>query len=57
MAIEFSYRDNLLHCEDVPLDAIVAAHGTPVYVYSEGAIRARYGELDTAFSGVEKLIA
>jgi diaminopimelate decarboxylase len=30
----FTLRDGVLHCEDVPLPAIAAAVGTPVYVYS-----------------------
>lgn len=30
----FTYKDGLLHAEDVPLPAIAAAVGTPVYIYS-----------------------
>ncbi len=37
----FSYRDGRLHAEDVPLEALAAAHGTPLYVYTESEIRAR----------------
>lgn len=36
----------------VPLDDIADAVGTPVYVYSADAIRARYRELDAAFAPV-----
>ncbi|HEX7118933.1 MAG TPA: diaminopimelate decarboxylase [Longimicrobiales bacterium] len=46
-----------LYCEDVAADALVAAHGTPLYVYSRTAIVERYRELDAAFSGVDRLIA
>jgi diaminopimelate decarboxylase len=35
----------------VPLSAIAAAHGTPVYVYSTAGIRERYTALDQAFGG------
>lgn len=35
----FQYRDGVLHAEDVPLPAIAAAVGTPVYVYSEATLR------------------
>jgi diaminopimelate decarboxylase len=35
----FAYRDGILHCEDVPLPAIAAAVGTPVYVYSTSTFR------------------
>ena len=34
----FAYRDGLLHAEDVPLSAIAAAVGTPVYVYSRATL-------------------
>lgn len=38
----FDYRDEVLHAEGVPLSAIAADVGTPVYVYSKAAIRGRY---------------
>ena len=34
----FSYRDGVLHCEDVPLSEIAEEVGTPCYVYSYKAI-------------------
>ena len=34
----FTYRNGTLHAEDVPLDAIAAAVGTPVYVYSRATL-------------------
>jgi len=34
----FSLKDGVLHAEDVPLDAIAAAVGTPVYVYSRATL-------------------
>jgi len=34
----FSYRDGVLHAEDVPLTAIAEAVGTPVYVYSRATL-------------------
>lgn len=36
--------------EDVPLNAIADAHGTPVWVYGAGSIRARYAALVQAFA-------
>jgi diaminopimelate decarboxylase len=36
--------------EDVPLNAIADAYGTPVWVYGAGSIRARYAALQTAFA-------
>jgi len=53
----FRYRDGELYCEDVPLRRIVAEHGTPLYVYSRGAIEARYREFDEAFAPLDRLIA
>jgi diaminopimelate decarboxylase len=41
-----------LHCEGVPLSAIAAAAGTPVYVYSADTIRDRYKRLDEALAGI-----
>jgi diaminopimelate decarboxylase len=34
----FSYRNGVLHAEDVPLTAIAEAVGTPVYVYSRATL-------------------
>lgn len=34
----FEYRNGVLHAEDVPLPAIAAAVGTPVYVYSRATL-------------------
>ena len=46
------FRDNqTLVCDGHSLDAIAAEAGTPCYVYSAPAIRARYRELDAAFAG------
>ena len=53
----FQYRDERLHCEDVPLEHIVAEHGTPLYVYSESDIIARYRAFDEAFAPLDRLIA
>lgn len=40
-----------LVCDDVPLSAIAAEAGTPLYVYSAATINARYRALDDAFNG------
>ncbi|HEX7049764.1 MAG TPA: diaminopimelate decarboxylase [Longimicrobiales bacterium] len=53
----FTFRGGRLHCEDVPLDDVVAAHGTPLYVYSRRAIVDRFREVDAAFGAVDRLIA
>ena len=35
----FDYHDGILHAEQVPLPEIADAVGTPVHVYSAGALR------------------
>jgi diaminopimelate decarboxylase len=47
--IGFSRTSEELTCDGVPLSAIAAAEGTPLYVYSAALIRRRYRELDVAF--------
>lgn len=57
MAETFTRRNNVLWCEDVPLPDLVAEWGTPLYVYSAGAIRRRFQDLDQALHPVPHLIA
>ena len=40
-----------LVCDGVPLAAIAAAEGTPLYVYSAAVFRERYQAIDGAFNG------
>ena len=49
-------RGGLLHVEDVPLDAIAAAYGTPCYVYSRAALEAAYQAYDQALARHPHLI-
>jgi len=45
------YRDGAaLVCDGVPLDAIAAAEGSPLYVYSAATIAGRYRAIDDAFA-------
>lgn len=46
----FSPRDGVLHVDDIALTEIAGTAGTPCYVYSGGAIRARYRALEAALS-------
>ena len=52
----FQYLRGTLSCEGVSLSNIADAYGTPVYVYSESSIRARYHALDAAYEAVPHLI-
>jgi diaminopimelate decarboxylase len=52
MQTPFEYRGGALHCEDVDVERIAAAAGTPVYIYSASAIRGRFRAYDQALEGV-----
>jgi diaminopimelate decarboxylase len=41
-AARFAYRDGVLHAGQVPLPTIAEAAGTPVYVYLQAGLEARY---------------
>ena len=51
-ASPFHYAGGRLHAEDVDLEAVAEACGTPTYVYSRAAIEERYRAIDAALSGV-----
>jgi len=46
----FEYKNNLLHAEDVNLQELAEAYGTPCYVYSKAAIEANYRAYEDALS-------
>ena len=48
----FSYHENHLMMEDVPLAAIASKIGTPVYVYSQAAFVRQLENFENAFSGI-----
>jgi diaminopimelate decarboxylase len=48
----YQRRGGRLWCEDVPLDAVAAAAGTPSFVYSAATIRSQYSALDQALGDV-----
>jgi diaminopimelate decarboxylase len=53
----FPRREGVLHCEDVPLAELASRWGTPLYVYSETAIRSRLADLTDALGELPHLIA
>jgi diaminopimelate decarboxylase len=53
---EFYYGEGGLRCEDAALSEITEITGTPVYVYSHGALERAYKELEEAFSGLDHLV-
>jgi diaminopimelate decarboxylase len=52
----FSYRDSVLHCEDVNLEELAGRIGTPVYVYSSATIRNNFRRLDAALQPLDHMI-
>src|SRR5271169_5111490 len=52
----FGYRGDKLFCEQVDLDAIARAAGTPCYVYSSGSILDAYRSYDDAFGDMPHMV-
>ena len=52
----FTYRGGVLHAEAVPLPAIAAQVGTPVYVYSSATLARHYRVFEEALAGLDHLI-
>ena len=53
----FAYRNGVMHCEDVSLEAVARELGTPCYVYSDATLRRHYNVLAEAFATRDVLIA
>ena len=49
----FTYKNRILHCEDVPMSALAENYGTPLYVYSQGTLLHHLRSLQTAFAAKE----
>jgi diaminopimelate decarboxylase len=52
----FSYRNGILHAEDVALDVLAREVGTPFYCYSTGTIERHYRVFSEAFARHDTLI-
>ncbi|MCI5039287.1 MAG: diaminopimelate decarboxylase [Donghicola eburneus] len=52
----FLYRDGALFAEDVPVSEIVAAVGSPVYIYSTATLERHFKLFDEALSGMDHLV-
>ena len=52
----FSYRDGRLFAEDVPVEAIAAAVGTPFYCYSSATLERHYTVFAKALAPVDALV-
>jgi len=52
----FTYRDGVLHAEDVALPALAEEVGTPLYVYSTATLERHYRVFSEAFAGLDALV-
>jgi diaminopimelate decarboxylase len=52
----FSYRDGVLHAEDVSLKALAEEIGTPFYCYSTATLERHYRVMQAAFHGTDHMI-
>ena len=52
----FDYRNGVLHAEDVPVEAIAAAVGTPVYIYSRATLTRHFRVMTEALGDQPHLI-
>lgn len=53
----FSRRDGVLHAEEVSLEALASAVGTPFYCYSEATLRRHIRVFRAAFGDLDPLVA
>ncbi len=53
----FTYRQGRLHAEEVPIERIAEAVGTPFYVYSTATLERHYRVFDEALADLPHLIA
>lgn len=52
----FTYRENELYCEDVPVQKIADEIGTPFYLYSYATLTRHLNAFNEAFENMQKLI-
>jgi diaminopimelate decarboxylase len=56
MMHHFTYHDNELCCEDVPVRKIAKEVGTPFYLYSHATLTRHLRAFNEAFEGIDKLV-
>lgn len=52
----FNYRDNSLFAEESAVEAIIATHGSPCYIYSKATLERHWHAFDAAFAERAHLI-
>ncbi|MDZ4164357.1 MAG: diaminopimelate decarboxylase [Smithellaceae bacterium] len=53
---DFHYKNEVLHCEEVSVQELAGAVGTPFYLYSNRTLTNHYRVFDESFSGMPHLI-
>jgi len=54
--LSFSYKNQILHAESVPITDLMGAYGSPLYVYSQTDIENNWREFDQAFGSHPHLV-
>ncbi len=52
----FSYKDNEMYCEEVPIQVIAEKVGTPFYLYSHATLKRHFLAFQHAFEGTQRLV-
>ncbi len=53
---DFNYQDNRLFCEEVPVQEIAKAVGTPFYLYSHRTLTRHFRVFDAAFAAIPHIV-
>lgn len=54
--MSFSYKNQILHAESVPIIDLIATYGSPLYIYSQTDIENNWREFDQAFGSHPHLV-
>jgi len=52
----FEYKQGLLYCEDVAIDTLAEAYGTPLFVYSRATLERHWHAFDDALADFDHLV-
>ena len=52
----FEYRQGKLYCEEVPIEALTEAYGTPLFVYSRATLERHWHAFDQALAAYDHLV-
>ena len=49
----FTYKNGVLHCEDMAIPDIAEQVGTPFYLYSTATLKRHFQAFDSGFEGLD----